>query len=422
MTPTLPALAVLAALIFTEALSALARWLNVRSLSLELPAPLRGIWSEEAYARSQRYLAASTRLGLAREGFSLACLLAFLSCGGVCWLDGAARAAFPGEVGAGLAFLGALALAQALLDLPFAAWSAFVVEARFGFNTTTARTFVLDRLKGLGLAVILGGALLAAVLWAFQTLGGMAWLAAWAVVTAFSGVLLVVAPTWILPLFNRFEPLPQGDTRQALEDYARDEGFALDGVFVMDGSKRSTKANAFFTGVGKRKRISLYDTLLDKMTPEQLVAVLAHEIGHSRLGHIRTGFWLGTLRTGLTLGLAQLFLGWGGLQEAFGATRPSIHVGLMLFALAWQPLALGLGALSNAVSRRFERQADAFAARAPGGPQALAEALKALSLANLSNLTPHPLLVALEYSHPPVLERLRLLAAHGPGPRPSGAA
>lgn len=395
----------------TAFLAGLAGWLNIRALSLEIPGEFKDLWPPERYRQSQRYLVASTRFGWLREGCELAAVCAFALLGGFGWLDGLARSVALGDLGTGLAYLGGLGLGQAVLDLPFAAYRAFVLEARFGFNTTTARTFALDRLKGLGLALVLGGALLGAVLWAYGSLGQWAWLAAWGAVTAFSAVLLVVAPVWIMPLFNRFEPLPEGETRRSIEAYAQAQGFALDGLFVMDGSRRSTKANAFFTGIGRRKRISLYDTLLDKMTTDEVVAVLAHEVGHARLGHIRAGFLLGALKTGLALGMLQLFLGWGGLQEAFGARIPSAHVGLALFGLAWQPLALGLGVLSGAASRRFEYAADAFAAGGPGGPQALARALGTLSVANLSNLTPHPLLVWLEYSHPPVLDRVRRLKA-----------
>jgi len=404
-------LAVLGAMVFTALVAGLAGWLNIRALSLEAPEEFRHLWPAERYRESQRYLVASTRFGWAREGFELCVVCAFALLGGFGRLDGAVRSVGLGELPTGLLYLGALGLGQAALDLPFAAWRAFVLEARFGFNTTTVRTFVLDRLKGLALAVVLGGALLGAVLWAYGALGRWAWLGAWAVSTGFTGLMLVVAPVWIMPLFNRFTPLPEGETRRAIEAYAARQGFALDGLFVMDGSRRSTKANAFFTGIGKRKRISLYDTLLDKMTTDEVVAVLAHEVGHARLGHIRAGFLLATLKTGLVLGLLQLFLGWVGLQEAFGAALPSAHVGLALFGLAWQPLALALGAASNAVSRRFEFAADAFAAGGPGGPAALAKALGTLSVANLSNLTPHPFLVWLEYGHPPVTERVRRLKA-----------
>jgi STE24 endopeptidase len=325
------------------------------------------------------------------------------------WLDAGVRSLGLGEMLTGLVFIGALALAQGVLALPFGIYGTFVIETRFGFNTTTPRVFVMDRLKGVILGTVLGGGLLWAVLYAYSSLGQLAWLASWLVITVVTVVLLVVAPVWILPLFNRFTPLADGELRRAIEAFAKKQGFHLSGVFAMDGSKRSTKANAFFTGLGRNKRISLYDTLIDRMSVGEVVAVLAHEVGHSKLGHICIGFVLATAKMGLVLFVLQVFLGSAGLQEAFGVSKSSAHVGLALFGLAYQPLALLLGVVANAVSRRFEFQADAYAKAATGEPGALVSALKTLSLANLSNLTPHPLMVWLQYSHPPVLERIQRL-------------
>ena len=383
--------------------------LNVRSLSTRLPGEFQGVYDQSEYHRSQEYLRAGSKLEWVRESLDLAVACAFILAGGLGWLDTLARSLGYSELTTGLVFIGALSLGQGLLGLPFDIYATFVLESRFGFNTTTAKVFIGDRLKGLGLVLVLGGGLLAAVIWAYSSLGQWAWLTAWGVITVFTAVMMVVAPVWILPLFNRFTPLAEGELRQAIESYASSQGFRLDGIFVMDGSKRSTKANAFFTGIGKRKRISLYDTLIDRMSVVEVVAVLAHEMGHARLGHIRKGFALAVAKMGLLLAVLQLFLGSAGIQEAFGVSRPSVHVGLVLFALAYQPLALLLGVLANAWSRRFEFQADAYAAKGPGGPEALATALKTLSLANLSNLTPHPLAVWLHFSHPPVLERVRKL-------------
>lgn len=408
---TVPVALVLGALVLTYAVTGLARWLNVRSLTDYLPAEFAQEFDEAEYGRSQEYLRAGARLEWLRESLDLILVCAFVLLGGFGWLDGWTRSFGLGELATGLAYVGALMLAQGLLSLPFDAYDTFVLEARFGFNATTPRLFIMDRLKGLALGVVLGGALLAAVLWAYGSLGQWAWLAAWGAITAFTAVMMVVAPVWILPLFNRFEPLPQGELRSAIEGYATAQGFSLDGVFVMDGSKRSAKANAFFTGIGKRKRISLYDTLIDKMSTQEVLAVLAHEMGHARLGHIRMGFVLAVAKMGLVLWVLQVFLGSAGLQEAFGVARPSAHAGLVLFGLAYQPLALALGVLANAWSRRFEYQADAYAAKTlpEGGAGSLATALKTLSRANLSNLTPHRLTVWLHYTHPPVLSRIRRL-------------
>jgi STE24 endopeptidase len=402
-------LTVLGSLALTYAMTGLARFLNVRGLSTLLPPEFQGVYPEAEYRRSQEYLRASARLEWLRESFDLAVTASFVLMGGLGWLDAQTRSLGIASLGTGMVFVGVLCLAQFLLGLPFDVYGTFVHEARYGFNTTTPGVFLADRLKGLALGVTLGGGLLAAVLWAYANLGSRAWLMAWGVVTAFTALMLVVAPVWLLPLFNRFTPLPEGSLRRAIESYAQAQGFRLDGIFVMDGSKRSMKANAFFTGLGSRKRISLYDTLIDKLTTEEIVAVLAHEMGHSKLGHVRAGFALAVLKMGLVLYVLQMFLGASEIQAAFGAVRPSAYLGLVLFGLAYQPLAMALGALANACSRRFEFQADAYAAKGPGGPRPLASALKTLSLANLSNLTPHPLTVWLHFSHPPVLERLRRL-------------
>ncbi len=392
-----------------SAITGLARWLNVRGLTGVMPCEFEGVFPEQEYVRSREYLRAGAGLEWAREGFDLLVVAAFAMAGGFGWLDAWVRTLGFGELGSGLVFLGALAAAQGVLGLPFDVYGTFVLEARFGFNATTPEVFILDRIKGAALGAVLGGGLLAAVLWAYGRMGSYAWLGAWAAIAVFTAVLMVVAPVWILPLFNRFSPLEEGSLRRSIEEYAAAKGFSLDGIFVMDGSKRSSKANAFFTGLGKRKRISLYDTLVDKLSTDEVVAVLAHEMGHARLGHIRKGFMLAMLKMGLTLCVLQLFLGASGMQEAFGVGRPSAYVGLALFGLAYQPLALALGVVANWFSRRFEFEADAYAADAPGGGAALASALKSLSVANLSNLTPHALTVWLHYSHPPVLQRIRRL-------------
>jgi len=406
-------LGVLGALVLAYAVTSLARRLNVRSFSGELPPEFEGVYDWAEYRRAGEYLRAGARLEWAQRSVELVVTCAFVLFGGLGWLDGWVRGLGHSETVSGLLFVGALALAGSVLSLPFEAYSTFVVENKFGFNTTTWKVFVVDRLKGLALGAILGGALLAAILWAYASLGNWAWLVAWAVVLVFAVVMMLVGPTWLLPLFNRFTPLPDGELRQAIEAYTTSQGYELDNVFVMDGSRRSMKANAFFTGIGRRKRISLYDTLLEKLSTNEVLAVLAHEMGHAKLGHIRKNFVQVMLKIGLTLLAVQLFLSWSAIQEAFGAVSPSAYFGLTLFGLAMEPLALALGVVGNAFSRRNESQADAYAAKGPGGAQALASALKTLSLANLANLTPHPLTVWLQFSHPPILERLRRLAQLG---------
>ncbi len=402
-------MAALAALVFSYAVTALARGLNVRSLQNALPAEFSGVYDATDYANSQAYVRAGAGLAAIEETAGLLLTAGFIVCGGFGWLDGWTRSLGYSELSTGLIFIGSLTLVQAVFGLPFEVWNTFVLEARFGFNTTTVKVFITDRLKGMALGLVLGGVLLTAVLVLFQQLGDWAWLAAWGTVTLFTVVMLLVAPVWILPLFNTFKPLEPGPLRQAIEAYATGQGFSLSGIFVMDGSKRSTKANAFFTGFGKRKRISLYDTLINRLTTEELVAVLAHEVGHSKHHHLVKGLLLAVAKMGALLFVLQLFLSGGEFQRGFGVSVPSVHAGLMLFGLVYQPVALALSVLANAFSRRWEYQADAFAAAGQGGPQAMVDALKALSVANLSNLTPHPLMVWLNYSHPPVLARIRAI-------------
>jgi len=405
------ALVIVVALLLEYGLSALADLLNLRALRPELPAELRGAYDAERYRKSQEYTVARTRFGFWPATFDLLLVLGFWAAGGFAWLDGAVRALDRGPIVSGLVFIGALGLAKALVDLPFQVWSTFVIEERFGFNKTTVRTFVLDRVKMLLLAVLIGGPVLAAILWFFEAAGERAWLLCWAFTTAFSIVLHFVAPTWILPLFNRFQPLEEGDLRAAVLDYSRRVGFPLEGLFVIDGSRRSTKANAYFTGFGRRKRIALYDTLLEHHDTDEVVAIVAHEIGHYKRHHIVLGLVLGCLQTGVVFWLLSVFLRHAGLFAAFGVAEPSVHAGLVFFSLLYAPLDLALSAALQAVSRRHEFQADRFARETTGTPERLITALKRLSAESLANLTPHPFYVLLHHSHPPLLERIRALRA-----------
>ena len=300
-------------------------------------------------------------------------------------------------------------VASTALGLPFRIYSTFVIEERFGFNRTTGRTFVLDRVKGLALGAVLGGALLAAVLFFFDWAGPLAWLWCWGAVTGFMLTAQFVAPTWIMPLFNTFSPLDGGELKDALLDYARSTQFPLDGITVIDGSRRSAKANAFFTGFGSHKRIALFDTLIEQQTTPELVAIVAHEVGHYKRRHILKGLTLSLAHTGALFWLLSLFLDRPGLFDAFAVPEPSVHAGLVFFGLLFTPIELVLSVLVNSFSRRYEFEADAFAADTTGSAEPLVTALKKLSADSLSNLTPHPLQVFLHHSHPPVLHRITAL-------------
>jgi len=398
-------------------LELIATLLNLKAFPAAVPPDLADLMSAEKLNKARDYLRVNARFGNLQSSISLTVLLMFWTLGGFAWLDGVARSWAASELVAGLIFLSLLVLGQALLGLPFAVYDTFVIEEGFGFNRATPRTFILDRLKALLLAALLGLPLLAAVLWIFSNVAH-AWLWAWAVVTVFQLVLTYLAPSWIMPLFNKFTPMPDGDLKQAIESLGERCQFPLSGVFVMDGSKRSTKANAFFTGLGKRKKIALFDTLIDKSSQAELLGVLAHEIGHFRCGHIKQRLAVGILQSAAIFFLLGLATNPHGtfarlLFDAFGVSAISPHVGLVLFTILLEPVTKMLGVLANAWSRRHEFEADAYAAKVTGNGSALGEALKKLSVDHLSHPTPAALRVWLDYSHPPLLQRLAALRQTG---------
>jgi STE24 endopeptidase len=406
------ALLILLALFGLWKLDLAATLLNLKALSPDLPREFADVFDAERYATSQAYTRESARFEIIHATFSLTTLLIFWSLGGFGWLDGLARGLVPGEIPAGLLFLGLLFLGHTLLHLPFSIHDTFVIEEKFGFNKTTPKTFAIDQLKGLLLAALLGLPLAAGILWIFGEVSH-AWLWAWGFFVTFQLFLTWLAPTLILPLFNKFTPMADSPLRQAIEAMAAKCGFPLGEISVMDGSKRSTKANAFFTGFGKTKKIALYDTLVEEQTHDELVAVLAHEIGHFKLRHIVQRLAVSVFQAAALFFLLGLVIDGGkfsrALFDAFGVEKISPHVGLVLFGLLFAPASRLLGIAAAAWSRKHEFEADAFAARATGKPESLVSALKKLSAKNLSNLTPHPFRVFLDYSHPPVLTRIAAL-------------
>lgn len=403
---------ILASLVAAWALGMISRHLDAKNLSTRPPEEFRDIIDDEAYRRSQQYNLAKMRLESVDDTISTVISIIFIVAGGFAWADDTVRSFGFGPLVTGLLFFGLLGLLSMIPGLPFSVYRTFVLENRFGFNKTTPGTFVADRLKAVVLAAIIGGPLLAGILLFFRWAGPDAWLWCWGFTTLFSLAVTYVAPQWILPLFNRFTPLEQGELRQMLENYADSQGFELEGLYLMDGSKRSTKANAFFTGFGKKRRIALFDTLVERHTPGEITAVLAHEVGHAKLGHVRKMLVASVLKTGLMFWLLSFFLESPRLFEAFGVQQMSVHAGLVFFALLYTPVSTLLSLADGALSRKHEYQADAFAARTTGRPGELASALKRLSADSLSNLTPHPFTVWLQYSHPPVVKRVRALARH----------
>jgi STE24 endopeptidase len=402
---------ILVALLGNFVVGIIADWLNLRALAPELPAEFAGVYDSGKYAASQAYTRVKTRFGFVTGTFDLALLLLFWQVGGFNYLDQLVRGWGYGVVATGLLFTGILLLAKTLLGLPFSIYSTFVIEERFGFNRTSPATFLADLLKGVALTIVLGGPLLAAVLWLFATAGPLAWLWCWAAVSLFTLLVQFVAPTWIMPLFNKFTPLAEGELRRAIFAFAESVDFPLRNVFVMDGSKRSSKSNAFFTGFGRNKRIALFDTLINNHTVPELVGVLAHEIGHYQKKHILQGLVIGILHTGVMLYLLAIFVSHPGLFAAFYMEHSSVYAGMIFFGLLLTPIELVLSLLMNLLSRHNEFAADAFAAEHTGAPASMIGALKKLSVHNLANLTPHPFYVFIHYSHPPLLQRITALRA-----------
>jgi len=390
---------ILAALLLDFVVERLADVLDLGRLGRTLPPELRDVYDAERYRRAQRYAQARTRFGILVATVDLAALLALWFARGFDRLDQAVRGLGLGVVATGLLFLGGLGLARLVLALPFRWWSTFVIEERFGLNRTTPRTFWTDVVKGGLLALVLGSPPLAAVLWLFAAAGARAWLWCWLASALYLIGVQVIAPSCILPLFNRFTPLA----------YARAVGFPLEDVFVIDGSRRSTRGNAFFTGFGRHKRVALFDTLIERLEPDELVAVLAHEVGHYRRGHVVIGLGLAIVQLGLVFWLLSLCLARPGLFRAFFMQERPIYAGLVFCTLLFTPIERALAVVLHAVSRRHEAAADAFAVATTGTAERLASALKRLAADALSNPTPHPLQVALRHSHPPVLARVRAL-------------
>ncbi len=403
------AVIILTALLFCFALELAADILNLGRIRTDPPEGFRDIYNPQRYRQSQEYLRINTRFGWISGGFDLLVFLIFWFSGGFDLVDKWVRSAGWGPVLTGIVYIGILVLLKSLLELPFSVYATFVIEEVFGFNKTDWKTFTADRIKALLLSVFLGAPLLGAVLGFFEYAGSSAWWYCWIAVTGFMLLMQYVAPTWIMPFFNHFKPLEDGDLKKAITDYASRVEYPISGVFVMDGSRRSAKSNAFFTGFGKKKRIVLFDTLIAQHTVPELLAVLAHEIGHYKKKHILQGLIIGIVHTGIVLWLLSLFISRQELFDAFYMTHPSVYAGMIFFGMLLTPIDFFLGILMQMLSRKNEFEADRFAVETTRNPSALIRSLKKLTANNLSNLLPHPLYVFLHYSHPPIIERIRAI-------------
>jgi STE24 endopeptidase len=383
--------------------------LNVRHAKSDLPEEYKGYYDAEEYKKTQDYLKENTRFEIISGTITTPITVAFILIGGFNLVDQIARSFNFGPISTGLIFAGILMLASQIISIPFLAYSTFVIEEKYGFNRTTVRTFALDLLKSWLLTAMIGGTVFSIVLWFFGKAGNWAWLYCWVAVVLLQIVLTFFAPVVILPLFNKFYPLEDGELKTAIENYARSQNFRMKGVFRMDASKRSTKTNAFFTGFGRFRRILLFDTLIEKHSVDELVSILAHEMGHYKKKHIFKSVLMSIMTTGLMFFLISFFINNKGLFSAFKMQTTSIYASLIFFAFLYAPINVVVSIFSKMLSRRREYEADAYAVGTYRKPGSMISALKKLTVENLANLTPHPLKVFLTYSHPPVLERIRAI-------------
>jgi len=401
---------IIAILAFNFFLERILDFINSKRFGDALPEEVKDVYDEEQYMKSQKYKKVNYKFSLLTSTFSFLIIIAMFLFSGFAYTDQVARTVTEHPILIALIFFGILMFLFDLVSTPFSIYDTFVIEERFGFNKTTAKTFILDKLKGWLLSAILGGGIMALIIWFYLKTTTNFWLFAWILVTAFSIFMYMFYSNLIVPLFNKQTPLEDGELRDAITDFSKKAGFRLKNVFVIDGSKRSTKANAYFTGLGPKKRIVLYDTLIDDLEIPEIVAVLAHEIGHYKKKHTLSGLVISTLQTGLILFILSLLIGSPVLSEALGTDQPSFHIGLVAFGVLYSPISTILGLGGNMLSRKNEYQADAYARENfSAGP--LVDSLKKLSRKNLSNLTPHPVYVFFHYGHPTLLQRIRALKA-----------
>jgi len=383
-------------------------YVNLKARRKEIPAEIAGFYDPAKYLKSLEYQSEQARFSFITSAFSFALSMLMLTLGGFGVVDQLLRPYFQNEIMLALVFFGVIFLASDILALPFQGYGIFVIEEKYGFNKTTVRTFVLDKFKGYLLGAVVGGVLLSVLIYLMQRIGPEFWI--WFGVIASFFVLMVnmFYSSLLLPLFNKLTPLQDGELRNAIQEFARKVNFPLDNVFVMDGSKRSKKANAFFSGIGQRKKIVLYDTLITNHTTEELVAVLAHEVGHFKKKHVIFGYILSVVQIFFMLFILSLMVFNKQLSVALGGHHLAIHLNLLAFGILFSPISGITGLLMNVYSRKNEFEADAYARETFSG-KALAEALKKLSVDSLSNLYPHPLYVFFHYSHPPLLDRLNAI-------------
>lgn len=384
--------------------------LNARKYKDPVPNELNDVFDATAYQKSQDYKETNYKFGLLTSTFSFLLTVSFLIFGGFEWIDSIARSFTDNPILIALLFFGIIMIGSDVITTPLSYYSTFVIEEKFGFNTSTKKLFFLDKLKGWAMMTIIGGILLAIIIWFFEWAGSNFWIYTWILVAVFSLIMNLFYSRLIVPLFNKQTPLEEGTLKSKIENYAQQVGFELQNIFVIDGSKRSTKANAYFSGFGKEKRVTLYDTLINDLNEDEIVAVLAHEVGHYKRKHIVFNLFASIALTGLTLFVLSLFINTPEVSLAIGVNTPSFHAALIGFGILYSPISEITGLVMNYMSRKFEYQADDYAKNTFASTP-LITSLKKLSKNSLSNLTPHPAYVFMHYSHPPLIDRIKNLKA-----------
>jgi len=386
--------------------------LNMNSWSKELPNELKAFYNHQEYLKAMNYALDNARISNFSVWINFAFIIFILLTKSIGYIDSLIRQVSENEIIMSLLFFGLAGIASYIISLPLSLYSTFVIEEKYGFNKTTGKIFILDSIKSILLAAIFGGGLLSLIIYIYEQTGSFFWIISWAVFILFTVFISMFYSKLIVPLFNKQKPLEEGEIRNEVIDFAAKVGFIIKNIFVIDGSKRSTKANAYFTGFGRNKRIVLYDNLINDYKTDEVVAVLAHEIGHSKLKHTIIGLFMGIFQTGILLYILSIFISadsstYKAIAEVFGA-KSSFYISVIGFGLLYSPISLFTSLLMNYISRRNEYAADKFAAQKYNG-KALGSALIKLSNKNLSNLTPHPLFVIFYHSHPTLLQRLKAL-------------
>ena len=383
-------------------------YLNSKYFDNEIPNIISDIYDKEKYLKSQEYKKTQYKFNRISSIYSLLILLLFFYFDGFLVLDNYCRSLFDSELIISLSFFGIIYFGNDLLSIPFSIYHTFIIEEKFGFNKTTKKTYIIDKLKSWLLIILFGGGILSFIIFQFESIGQNFWIVAWIFISVLTLLINGLYAQIIVPLFNKQTKLEDGELKSEIEKYSKKVGFNLSNIFVIDGSKRSTKANAYFSGFGKQKRVTLYDTLINKLTKNQIVAVIAHEIGHYKKNHIIFNLLFSIIQSGIMLYILSLLIYMPIFSEALNIENHSFHIALITFSILYTPISEISSLIFNLFSRKFEYEADEYADKSFDGKY-LIEALKVLTKDSLSNLTPHPKYVWWHYSHPTLLERINQL-------------